>query len=151
VSARTHHINGFGYFSALIALRQANQTLDSSQHSFCIKYVLTSFYAWADNARPHAVEELLLTDVDMAVNNVVFSQLFKTSGTYGWQPVTMTVIVYLYIQLIRPDTECKYLFVTNTGTKYAQGYVTKAIQSYYTHFGLDITINVFRKLNGVRF
>jgi hypothetical protein len=148
---RTHHIMGFELFSALIALRQAGHNLDTSQYAFCLKYVLTSMYAWKENARPQAVEELLLTDIDKAVNNVVMSEMFKTRQIYGYQPVTMTLLVTLWTQHLRPDTDCEYLFVTNAGTKLGQGYVSKAINSYFAHFGLDVSVTVIRKLIEVSF
>lgn len=78
------------------------------------------------------------------------SDMFKTSQMYRYQPVTMTALIDLYILYIRPQTDSKYLFVTNTGTKLGQGYVGRSVTQYYALFGLDICTTTVRKLIEVR-
>jgi hypothetical protein len=84
------------------------------------------------------------------VDGVIMSDIFKTSSIYKYQPVTMTALIDLYILYIRPSTDSKYLFVTNTGTKLGQGYVGRSVTQYYALFGLDICTNTVRKLIEVR-
>jgi hypothetical protein len=145
---RANHTKGFPYFSALIALRQAGQSLDTTQYAYCLRYILVSLYTWTEQARPQAIEQLLLSDLEEAVNNVVFSEAFKTSGVYGYQPVTMTALLELWIRYLRPETSegNPALFLTSTGQKLAQGYVTKALHTYFAHFGLDVNVTSIRRL-----
>jgi hypothetical protein len=147
---REHHETGFLYFSSLLALRQAGQTLDATQYSYCLRYILASLYVWKENARPQAIEELLLKDLDKAVEGVVFSQNFKTKWVYAWQPVTMNKLVELFIKLLRPESDSPYLFLTYTGTPIGQGYASKALNIYFSRFGLNMSVLVIRKLIEVR-
>jgi hypothetical protein len=150
---RDLHINGFAYFSSLIALRQAGQSLDSSQYAYCLRYIFVSFYTWNEQARPQAIESMRINDLDEAVNNVVFSEDFKTSSVYGYQPITLNELVKVYIEDLRPETTDinGALFLTNTGSKLGQGYVTKALHTYFAHFGLNICVKTIRCLIEVRF
>jgi hypothetical protein len=150
---RDLHIKGFAYFSSLIALRQAGQSHDSSQYAYCLRYLFVSFYTWHEQARPQALEAMLLTDLNDAVNNVYFSEEFKTSSVYGYQPVTMNELVKVYVEHVRPKTtDCNAaLFLTNTGSKLGQGYVTKALNTYFAHFGLNICVTTIRTLIEVKF
>jgi len=64
-------MQGFAYFSALLALRQANVELDDAQYAYCNRYVLSSLYTWSGNSRPMAIEKLLLAG-KKCVRNVFF-------------------------------------------------------------------------------
>jgi len=81
------------------------------------------------------------------VEDVILSDNFKTNYIYKFQPVTITVLINLYTQYIRPDTDTSaFLFLTYKGTQLGQGYVGKAVNSFFALFGLDLNITAIRKM-----
>ena len=86
------------------------------------------------------------------MEDVILSDNFKTSGMYKYQPVTITVLIGLYVQYIRPVTagQDSFLFLTSKGTQLGQGYVGKGVNLYFGLFGLDMSITMIRKMTEVR-
>ena len=81
------------------------------------------------------------------MEDVILSDNFKTNYIYKFQPVTITVLINLYVQYIRPNTDdTEFLFLTCKGTQLGQGYVGKGVNSFFALFGLDLNITAIRKL-----
>lgn len=55
---------GWEYFDALVHLAQAGATLSKSEVAFGMRFVVASMWTVADNARPMAVEKLMLAGND---------------------------------------------------------------------------------------
>jgi hypothetical protein len=85
-------------------------------------------------------------DMQTAVDGIFLSEDFKTNHIFGFQPVTFPLVMELYLQYVRPDTDCPYLFVTNSGQQVAQGYINKCFNTYYLLFGLDMNVTTVRKM-----
>jgi hypothetical protein len=88
-------------------------------------------------------------DTPAALEDIYLSQDFKTSGTWGYQPVNFLGLVQLYIDYIRPETDSQYLFVTFTGEQVAPGYANKCVNGYYAYMGLNTSVTFIRKMINV--
>jgi hypothetical protein len=58
---RAKHELGWAYFDSLVMLSQAGATLSAAQRAFGTRYVVASLWVFAENARPMAIEKLLLS------------------------------------------------------------------------------------------
>jgi len=68
---RVLHDTGWEYFDSLVALAQAGAALSSSQRSYGMRYVVASLWVRAENARPMAVEKLLLSGLINDIYNIM--------------------------------------------------------------------------------
>ena len=122
---RRLHKEGWEYFDTLVMLAQAGTTLTNSQLAYGLRYVVASLWSFAENARPMALEKLKIQDLERMVDGVVLSPHFKTATEYKDQPVTVTLLVHVYIKFFRKPAEEseEALFVTTKGTPVLQGYI----------------------------
>jgi hypothetical protein len=58
---RVFHDHGWPYFEGLVMLSLAGGRLTTAQLAFATRYVVASLWVFAENARPMAVEKLLLS------------------------------------------------------------------------------------------
>jgi hypothetical protein len=64
-------------------------------------------------------------------NGKILSQNFKTSKTFNWQVINLTVIVESYVTYLRVDTGCDKLFVNTRGDGLKQGMINKGNSCIY--------------------
>lgn len=70
----------------------------------------------------------LYTDLDNMTGGVVMSPHFKTAAVYKQQPVTVPLLLDIYVQYFRrASSDVKEVFVTTTGTCVSQGHLNKGI------------------------
>ena len=58
---RVRHKTGWDYFDALVHLAQAGAKLTKMELAYGLRYVAASMWVLSDNARPMAMEKLLLS------------------------------------------------------------------------------------------
>jgi len=89
-----------------------------------------------------------LLDMNKITDGVFLSDIFKTSYAFKFQPVSISSAIDLWVRLVRPQTRTTspYLFVTHTGDRLGQGYISNSINTYFSLFNLDISVNTFRKM-----
>lgn len=59
---------------------------------------------------------------------------FKTAAAYGYQPVTTTRLLEVYVDYFRKGTsDVEEVFLTTKGTPMKQGYVNRGKDELYCH------------------
>ena len=66
-----------------------------------------------------------MIEIGKKINDKIMSAHFKTSHTFKWQPISLSVLVDAYIKHFRPGAQCDEIFVTTKGTPVAQGMINK--------------------------
>lgn len=157
---REKHRAGWVYFDALVHLAQAGEKLSKTELAYGLRYVVASLWVVADNARPMAIEKLKLTGkllvlmliacnlVTMYViyaclelkdlkGGVVMSTHFKTSAVYGYQPVTLPLLLDIYVKYFRHGSdEVEEVFLTTTGAPMKQGYINRGTNCHVTIYSV---------------
>ena len=86
-------------------------------------------------------------DLEGIQAGVVLSTNFKTAATYRHQPVTVPLLLDVYVKYFRQGSpEVEEVFLTNKGTPMKQGYINRAFADYFAIFDLKVSITDVRKM-----
>lgn len=145
--------NSWPYFDALVSYSKY-QTLTSRQYSWILGYTLASLWVFGVNARAKCIESMRLKDFkDIEQNTFHLSNNFKTSSTFGYQIVSATDVLKIYVKHIRKqvieediDSDDATLFPTYKKTPLARGEASKKINSIFKKYGYDLTVTKLRDM-----
>ena len=146
-------VDSWTYFDALVSL-SLYQTLRSHQYSWCLGYTLASLWIYGVNARAQSIESMTKKSL-IEIENKQFhlSSNFKTCSTYGYQIVTVTDILHIFVRYIRKqiipediDSNDATLFPTFAGTPLAKGESTKKINLIFKKYGYNLTVTKLRDM-----
>lgn len=146
-------LDSWPYFDALVSL-SIHQELKSQQYSWCVGYTLASLWVYGINARAKCIEAMTKKDLkDIEENQFYLSSNFKTSNTYGYQIVSVTDILQIYVKFIRKqripdeiDSDEATLFPTYKGTPLTKGEASKKINLVFVKYGYDLSVTKLRDI-----
>jgi hypothetical protein len=106
------------------------------------------------NARAKCIEAMTKKDLkDIEENQFYLSSNFKTSNTYGYQIVSVTDILQIYVKFIRKqripdeiDSDEATLFPTYKGTPLTKGEASKKINLVFVKYGYDLSVTKLRDI-----
>lgn len=152
-SLQTMMLDSWPYFDALISLSKY-QHLKSHQYSWALGFTLSTLWIYGINARAKSIESMTLKDFkEMEENGFCLSTNFKTVSTYGYQIVSPTDVLRIYVKYLRNqiipeeiDSDQATLFPTFAKTPLAKGEVSKKINSIFKRYGYDLNVTKLRDM-----
>ena len=141
------------YFDGLVSLTKY-QNLSSHQYSWALGFTFSTLWIYGVNARAQSIESMTVKDFkEMEQNGFYLSTNFKTASTYGFQIVSPTDILTIYVKYIRKqvipqeiDSDEATLFPTFKGTPLAKGEVSRKINSIFKTYGYDLNVTKLRDM-----
>ncbi len=146
-------LDSWPYFEALVSLSKY-QELKKHQYSWALGFTLSTLWVYGFNARAKSIEFMTMKDYkDMEENQFHLSINFKTSSTYGYQIVSPTDVLKIYVQFIRKqiipediDSDEATLFPTSVKTPLSQGEISKKINLVFKKYGYDLCVTKLRDI-----
>jgi len=153
ISLQEMMLDMWPYFDGLVSLSKY-QKLTSHQYSWVLGFTLSTLWIYGVNARAQSVESMTLKDFkEIEENGFHLSSNFKTSSTYGYQIVSPTDVLRIYVKYIRSqvitediDSDESTLFPTFITTPLTSGEATKKINSIFKTYGYDLSITKLRDM-----
>lgn len=145
--------DSWSYYEALVALSKY-QMLKNQQYSWALGFTLSTLWVYGINARSQTIEKMTLKDFkEMEANRFFLSTNFKTVSTYGYQVVSPTDVLKIYVKYIRKqiineeiDSDQAALFPTTNKTFLSAGEVSKKINLVFKKYGYDLTVTKLRDM-----
>lgn len=146
-------VDSWNYFDALVSLTKYQQ-LTSHQYSWALGFTLATFWVYSVNARAKSIELMTKKHFNEIQNNQFhLSSNFKTASTYGYQIVSASDILNIYVRYIRSqripgdiDSDDATLFPTYKGTPLVKGEVNRKVNSIFATYGYDICVTKLRDM-----
>jgi hypothetical protein len=74
----------------------------------------------------------MMLDLEGSMGGVVLSSNFKTAAVYKNQPITLTVLLDVYVRHFRLEGDGDpHVFKTTAGTPVRQGYINRGNSAYH--------------------
>jgi hypothetical protein len=146
-------VDSFNYFDALVSLTKYQQ-LTSHQYSWALGFTLATFWVYGVNARAQSIESMTKKHFEeIQQNKFHLSSNFKTSPTYGYQIVSATDVLRIYVKYIRSqripediDSDEATLFPSYIGTPLSRGEANRKVHSIFEKYGYDISVTKLRDM-----
>lgn len=146
-------LDSWPYFESLVALSKF-QNLKSHQYCWALGFTLSTLWVHGVNARAGAIEKMTMKDFqDIQEKRFHLSKKFKTASTYGYQIISATDILKIYVKHIRKqvipesiDSDEAVLFPTSKQTPLVHGEVSKKINLIFKTYGYDLTVTKLRDM-----
>lgn len=146
-------LDSWTYFEALVALSKY-QKLKNQQYSWALGFTLSTLWVYGVNARASAIEQMTMKDfTEIQEKKFHLSTNFKTSSTYGYQIISPTDVLKIYVKYIRKqiitediDSDDAALFPTTQKTPLANGEVSKKINLIFKTYGYNLTVTKLRDI-----
>ncbi len=146
-------LDSWPYFDSLVSLTQY-QNLRPHQYSWALGFTLATLWVYGVNSRAQSVEKMTLKNFrEIEEKNFYLSSQFKTSSTYGYQIVSPTDVLRIYVKYIRKqiipeeiDSDEACLFPSFAKTPLGRGEASKKIGLIFKTYGYDLCVTKLRDM-----
>jgi hypothetical protein len=146
-------LDSWTYFDSLVSLTKY-QILKSHQYSWALGFTLATLWVYGVNARAQSVETMTKKNYQQMENQGFYlSSHFKTSATYGYQIVSPTDVLKIYVKYIRIqiipeeiDSDEAALFPSFAQTPLGRGEASKKINLVFRKYGYDLSVTKLRDM-----
>lgn len=146
-------LDSWPYFDSLVSLTKY-QNLRSHQYSWALGFTLATLWVYGVNARAQSVESMTLKNFrEIEQNNFYLASQFKTSSTYGYQIISPTDVLRIYVKYIRAqiispdiDSDESCLFPSFAKTPLGRGEASKKIGLIFQIYGYDLSVTKLRDM-----
>jgi hypothetical protein len=142
----------------LAAVRSGDIEMTSSLHNELTKTIVANMYGLSVQGRIGGIHSVAVGQGEKLLKEgITHSSFFKTSETYGFQPVTMHAsclpLLKAYVEIARPwatgvknpPVDAK-LFVRHDGSDMTARELGRGLSSFFKAFGMKITTTKIRHL-----
>ncbi len=146
-------VDSWPYFDSLVSLTKY-QILRAHQYSWALGFTLATLWVYGVNSRAQCVERMTLKNFkEIEEKNFYLTSKFKTSSTYGYQIVSPTDVLRIYVKYIRKqiipediDSDEASLFPSFAKTPLGRGEASKKIGLIFKTYGYDLSVTKLRDM-----